>query len=102
MGCLRRRMPGVPQRRGPILRGLPRALGFPNPTPTCCSVLAPTPPHPHTNSPSPLPFSSCSAKGYKAAVNYVVQPYAGWSWPAGTVSLDGTQACSKDKCPGFL
>ncbi len=44
----------------------------------------------------------CRANGYKKAVSYVLQPYAGWSWTAGTISQDGKTACSKDKCPGFL
>ncbi|GAB4822769.1 hypothetical protein N2152v2_009815 [Parachlorella kessleri] len=41
-------------------------------------------------------------KGYKKAVRYGIQAYAGWSWLPGTVTLDGKTTCSKDKCPAFL
>ena len=47
-----------------------------------------------------LPPARSRAKGYKLAVNYVIQPYAGWSWLPGTLSIDGAAACARDKCPG--
>ncbi len=36
-------------------------------------------------------------------VEYVLQPYAGWAWTWGTVTLDGSATCEYGKdCPGFL
>ncbi len=45
----------------------------------------------------------CRAKGYAGAVKYELQPYAGWGWTWGTVSLDGSVTCEYGKdCPGYL
>lgn len=79
--------------------------GAPARAPFCLCRPAAALPHclltPRTPCPLP-PRPFCRTKGYGLAVNYVVNAYAGLSWAAGTLTLDGATRCQKDQCPGFL